>query len=133
MLSSGIVILLELFSQRSSHILHSLQISIRIIKLRCISAPKSWLHIKNTVFFTILTFRHIQCLHLMYAEIAWVLASSGTQGQPQVILDPDYLPEYLSVSYDYDQSLSPVLNRFLLSRYHEQLLLLLYKHCIAFF
>ena len=51
---------------------------------------------------TILTFRHIQCLHLMYAEIAWVLVSSGTQVQPQVILDPDYLPDYLSVSYDYD-------------------------------
>ena len=31
----------------------------------------------------------------MYAEIAWVLVSSGTQAQPQVILDPDYLPDYL--------------------------------------
>ena len=35
------------------------------------------------------------------AEVAWVLVSSGTQVQPQVILDPDYLPDYLSVSYDY--------------------------------
>ena len=26
--------------------------------------------------------------------------SSGTQVQPQVILDPDYLPGYLSVSHD---------------------------------
>ena len=50
---------------------------------------------------TILTFRHIQCLRLMYAEVAWVLVSSGTQVQPRVILDPDYLPDYLSVSYDY--------------------------------
>ena len=33
----------------------------------------------------------------MYAEVAWVLISSGTQVQPQIILDPDYL----SVSYDY--------------------------------
>ena len=72
-----------------------------MIKLRCISAPKSWLHVKNTVVLTILTFRHIQCLHLMYAEVAWVLVSSGTQVQPQVILDPGYLPDYLSVSYDY--------------------------------
>ena len=40
---------------------------------------------------TILTFRHIQCLHLMYAEVAWVLVSSRTQVQPQVILDSDYL------------------------------------------
>ena len=37
----------------------------------------------------------------MYAEVAWVLVSSGTQVQPQVILDPDYLPDYLSVSDDY--------------------------------
>ena len=37
----------------------------------------------------------------MYAEVAWVLVSSGTQVQPQIILDPNYLPDYLSVSYDY--------------------------------
>ena len=35
------------------------------------------------------------------AEVAWVLLSSGTQVQPQIILDPDYLPDYLPVSYDY--------------------------------
>ena len=52
---------------------------------------------KNTLVLTILTFRHIQ-----YAEIAWVLVFSGTQVQPQVILDPDYLPDYLSVYYDYE-------------------------------
>ena len=40
---------------------------------------------------TILTFRHIQSLHLMYVEVAWVLVSLGTQVQPHVILDPDYL------------------------------------------
>ena len=40
-------------------------------------------------------------LHLMYAEVTRVLVSSGTQAQPQVILNPDYLPDYLSVSYDY--------------------------------
>ena len=34
----------------------------------------------------------------MYAEVARVLVSSGTQVQPHIILDPDYL----SVSYDYD-------------------------------
>ena len=39
-----------------------------MIKLRCISAPKSWSHIKNIVVLTILTFRHIQCLNLMYAD-----------------------------------------------------------------
>ena len=38
----------------------------------------------------------------MYAEVTWVLVSSGTQVQSQIILDPDYLPDYLSVSYDYD-------------------------------
>ena len=36
----------------------------------------------------------------MTSEVAWVLVSSGTQVQPQIILDPDYLPDYLSVSYD---------------------------------
>ena len=30
----------------------------------------------------------------MYTEIPWVLVSSGTQVQPQIILDPDYLLDY---------------------------------------
>ena len=38
---------------------------------------------------------------MIYAEEAWVLVSSGTHVQPQVMLDPDYLPDYLSISYDY--------------------------------
>ena len=50
----------------------------------------------------LLTFRHIQYLHLMYAEIAWGLVSLGVHVQPQVIVDPDYLPDYLSISYGYD-------------------------------
>ena len=58
-------------------------------------------NIKNTVVLTILIFWHIQCLHLMYAEVAWVLVSPGTQVHLQVILNPDYLPDHLSVSYDY--------------------------------
>ena len=58
-------------------------------------------HIKNTVVFI---FQHIQCLHLMNSEVAWVLVSSGTQVQPQIILDLDYLPDYLSDSYDYVES-----------------------------
>ena len=55
-------------------------------------------HIKNIV---VLIFQHIQCLHLMYSEVAWVLASLGTQVQLQIMLDPGYLSDYLSVSYDY--------------------------------
>ena len=51
----------------------------------------------------ILTFQYIQYLHLMYAEVAWVLVSSETQVQLQIILDPDHLPDYLYVSYDYGQ------------------------------
>ena len=62
---------------------------------------KKLVNIKNTVVLTIATFRHIQYLHLMYAEVAWALVSSRTQFQPQILLDPDYLPDYLSVSYDY--------------------------------
>ena len=38
----------------------------------------------------------------MYAEVPWVLASSRTQVQPQITFNPDYLPDYLSVSYDYE-------------------------------
>ena len=38
----------------------------------------------------------------MYLCSKKVLVSSGTQVQPQVILDPDYLPDYLFVSDDYD-------------------------------
>ena len=53
---------------------------------------------------TILTFLHIQCLHLMYAEVAWVLVSSGTQVRQQIIVNPDYFRDYLSVSYDYGET-----------------------------
>ena len=59
---------------------------------------KTWSHVKKTI----LIFWYIHCLHLMFAEVTWVLVSWGTQVQPQVIFDPDYLPDYLSVSYDYD-------------------------------
>ena len=38
---------------------------------------------------------------MMYSEVAWVLVSSGNQVQPQIILQADYLPDILSVSYDY--------------------------------
>ena len=54
-------------------------------------------HIKATVVSTI---RNIQCLHLMNSKVAWILVSLGTQAQSQTILDPDYLPDYLSVFYD---------------------------------
>ena len=40
----------------------------------------------------------------MNSEVAWVLVSSGTQVQPQIIIDPDNLPDYLSVSYDMDRT-----------------------------
>ena len=49
-----------------------------------------------------MTFQHIQCLHLMYAVVAWVLVSLAVLVQPQIILDPGYLLDYISVSYDYD-------------------------------
>ena len=40
----------------------------------------------------------------MYSEVAWVLVSLGTQVQPSIKLDPDYLPDYVSVSYDYGKT-----------------------------
>ena len=56
-------------------------------------APRSWP--------IVLILRHFQRLYLMNSEVAWVLVSSGTQVQPQIILNLDYPPDYLSVSYDY--------------------------------
>ena len=56
-------------------------------------------HIKNTVVSII---RYIQCLDLMTSEVAWVLVSSGSQVQQPIILDSDYIPDYLTVSYNYD-------------------------------
>ena len=38
----------------------------------------------------------------MNSEVAWVLVSSGTQVQPLIMLDPEYLSDYLSVSYDHE-------------------------------
>ena len=35
------------------------------------------------------------------SEVSWVLVSSKTQANPQIILDSDNLPDYLSVFYDY--------------------------------
>ena len=37
----------------------------------------------------------------MYAEVTRILVSSGTQAQSQAIPNPDYLPDYLSISHDY--------------------------------
>ena len=49
-----------------------------------------------------LIFQYFQCFDLMYSEVAWVLVSSQTQVQPQIMLEPDHLPDYLSVSCNYD-------------------------------
>ena len=76
-------------------------VNIRIIKLRCISAPPSWSHINNIIALTILTIWNIQCLHLMYDEVAWVLVSLGTLAQPQIIPDPDYRADYPCLCYAY--------------------------------
>ena len=35
-------------------------------------------------------------------DVYLVLVSSGTQVQQQIILNPDYLPDYRSVPYDYN-------------------------------
>ena len=43
----------------------------------------------------------------MYVEVAWVLVSSGTQVQLQIRPDPDYLLDYLCISYDYDSKAQP--------------------------
>ena len=43
----------------------------------------------------------------MHSEVAWTLVSSRAQIQPQIILEPGYLPDYLSFSYDYDATYNP--------------------------
>ena len=60
-------------------------------------------HIKYTVVFI---FQYIQCLYLINTEVARILVSLGTKVQPQIIIDPDYLPDYLSISYDYIHRIS---------------------------
>lgn len=64
--------------------------------MKIISAPRSWSH-ENTV---VLILRDDNCFHLTNSEVTWVLVYSGTQVQSHVILDPGYLPEYFSFSYD---------------------------------
>ena len=53
---------------------------------------------KNTVVFI---FPRLQCLHLMCSEVICALVSLRTQVRLPIILEPDSLPDYLSVSYDY--------------------------------
>ena len=60
--------------------------------------PQEYGHINNA---DALIFRHIHCLNLMNSEAAWVLVSSVTQVKSQITLDPDYRPNYFSVSYNY--------------------------------
>ena len=38
----------------------------------------------------------------MLSEVVWVLVSSVTQVLLQMILDLDYIPDYLYISHDYD-------------------------------
>ena len=62
----------QLYISYIYHILHSLQsIKNRLIN-EDISVLQEAAHIKNTV---VLIFRHIQFLHLMNSEVAWVLVS----------------------------------------------------------
>ena len=86
-------------------IINQKKINIRTKKSKCGSAPRSWSYVNKTVALTILTFQHLQYLHLISAEVAWVLVFSGTQVQPEIIPDPDYVPGHLSVSYDYARSM----------------------------
>ena len=94
---------------------------------------KKLVNVKNTVVLSILTFRHIQCLHIMYVEVVWVLVSSRTQVQLQILLDPHYIPDYLSVSYGYDFSKAAKLwlsNLLKESHQHQRFLKI---YCLCFF
>ena len=58
----------------------------------------------------------------MYAGVAWVLVSLGTQVQSEIILDPDYLPDYLSVYYDYALFKADQTNFFISNYFQESVL-----------
>ena len=66
-------------------------------------------YIKNTI---VLIFQNIQCLHLINFEVILVLVSSRTQVQPQLIINPDYLPDDLSISYDCGKNDMPMKKQF---------------------
>ena len=101
---SSSVKLLELFSIRSNHLLHSLH-QTQSIKNRLMSEQENEGilvlqeigHVNNAI---LLIFWYFQCLRCitMYSEVGVLLISSGTQVQPQVVLEPNFLPYYLSVS-----------------------------------
>ena len=52
--------------------------------------------------------------HLIFTfDVFWVSLGTiflETQVRSQIILDPDYLPDYLSVSYDYNNANIPVIS-----------------------
>ena len=89
-----------LFSKSSNHLLHSLS-QAESIKNRLISEQQNE-NISELQQGGHMIFWYFECLHLMYSEVAWVLVSSGTQDESQIILEPGYLSHYLSVFYDYD-------------------------------
>ena len=57
-------------------------------------------HIKNIVVLLVL---HLHCLYVMFSEVAWVLVPSKTQVHPRIILDLDYISDYLSNFFDYEK------------------------------
>ena len=60
-------------------------------------APRNWSH-KCYSCFPFQVFLS-QCLHLMHSEVAWILVSSATKIQPQIILKLGYLLDYLVDPY----------------------------------
>ena len=66
-----------------------------------ITTPNSQENVNNTVA---LTFPDIQCLHLMFPEVAWALVSSKSQIQLQIMLNSFYSHDYISISYEYAMS-----------------------------
>ena len=69
------------------------------MKLRYTSAPRSCSHKEYSCF-------DFRAHSLFTFDVFWacVLVFLGTQVQPRIILDSDYLPGYISVSYDYEET-----------------------------
>ena len=86
------------YSRRGATIYCIVYTRLNQLKTEGISGLQEFSHINKTV---VLIFQYFYCLYLMYSDIAWVLVSSRTQVQLQIIIKPHYLPDHLSVSIDY--------------------------------
>ena len=96
-----IVLLLELASTRSIYILYCccVQQSMKTQYQNNKTNTRVLQEADHTKNNDVLVFKNIKLEHLMYSKVAWAQVPSRIQVQRQIILDPEHLPGYLSISY----------------------------------